>query len=128
MNEQNLRPGEYKLSQEEAKRGGKKSGAARRERKAVRQAILDAIYAETETGGTVLDDMIGGMIKRVIKTGDQAAFEKLMEYAKKSPKDKREEEELALRKAQLEQKTGDTTDIEDLRALAEMINEPDADN
>ena len=41
---------------------------------------------------------------------------------------RREDEELQLRKAQLEQKSGDVTDIEDLRALAEMINEPDADD
>lgn len=32
-NEQNLRPGEYKLSQEEAKKGGINSGAARREKR-----------------------------------------------------------------------------------------------
>lgn len=32
-NEQNLRPSEYKLSQEEAKRGGLKSAQVRRERK-----------------------------------------------------------------------------------------------
>ena len=32
-NEQNLRPGEYKLSQEEAKKGGINSGKARREKR-----------------------------------------------------------------------------------------------
>jgi len=32
-NEQNLRPGEYKLSQEEAKKGGIASGKARREKR-----------------------------------------------------------------------------------------------
>ena len=32
-NEQNLRPGEYKLSQEEAKKGGVNSGKARREKR-----------------------------------------------------------------------------------------------
>lgn len=32
-NEQNLRPGEYKLTQEEAKKGGKASGKARREKR-----------------------------------------------------------------------------------------------
>lgn len=39
-NEKNLKPGEYKLSREEAKRGGVNSGKARREKKTVR-AILD---------------------------------------------------------------------------------------
>ena len=128
MNEQNLRPGEYKLSQEEAKRGGKKSAESRRQRKAIKTAILEAIYAETEAGSTELEEMIGGMIRRVKKTGDPGTFEKIMEYVGKSPKNRREEEELELRKAQLEQKAGEVTDIEDLRALAEMINEPDADD
>ena len=44
-NEQNLRPGEYKLSQEEAKRGGIASGKARRQRKTLRE----------------IGDMIGGL-------------------------------------------------------------------
>ena len=36
-NEQNLRPSEYKLSQEEAKRGGINSGIARRNKKTMAQ-------------------------------------------------------------------------------------------
>ena len=36
-NEQNLRPGEYKLSQEEAKKGGIASGEARRRKKSLRE-------------------------------------------------------------------------------------------
>ena len=130
MNEQNLRP--LHQSNEEATRNGKKggiaSGKARRQRIAIKTAILEAIYAETEAGSTELEEMIGGMIRRVKKTGDAGTFEKIMEYAGKSPKSRREDEELQLRKAQLEQKSGDVTDIEDLRALAEMINEPDADD
>ena len=47
--------------------------------------------------------MIGGMIRRVKKTGDPGTFEKIMEYVGKSPKDKREEEELKLKKFQLDQ-------------------------
>lgn len=38
-NEQNLRPSEYKLSQEEAKRGGIKSGEVRRAKRDLRQAL-----------------------------------------------------------------------------------------
>lgn len=38
-NEQNLRPGEYKLSQEEGKRGGIASGEARRRKRDLRQAL-----------------------------------------------------------------------------------------
>ena len=39
-NEQNLRPCEYKLSQEEAKRGGKASVESRRRRKALKEELL----------------------------------------------------------------------------------------
>lgn len=38
-NEQNLRPSEYKLTQEEAKRGGKASGEARRAKKTLRELV-----------------------------------------------------------------------------------------
>ena len=38
-NEQNLRPSEYKLSQDEAKRGGIASGKARREKKTLAQRV-----------------------------------------------------------------------------------------
>ena len=38
-NEQNLRPAQYKLSQEEAKRGGIASGKARREKKMLKDAL-----------------------------------------------------------------------------------------
>lgn len=41
-NEKNLRPSEYKLSQEEAKRGGINSGKARREKRTL-QKILNTI-------------------------------------------------------------------------------------
>ena len=39
MNEQNLRPCEYKLTQEEQKRGGIASGKARREKKALKETL-----------------------------------------------------------------------------------------
>ena len=38
-NEQNLQPGKYKLSQEEAKRGGKASGESRRRKKTIKAGI-----------------------------------------------------------------------------------------
>lgn len=60
-NEQNLRPSEYKLSQEEQKRGGIASGKARREKATLRkamQAILDGTYTDKNgneaTGAEVL--------------------------------------------------------------------------
>ena len=40
-NEQNLRPSEYKLSQEEAKRGGINSAKARREKKTIQKILTE---------------------------------------------------------------------------------------
>lgn len=42
-NEQNLRPSEYKLSQEEAKRGGINSGKARREKKTIQKILAELL-------------------------------------------------------------------------------------
>ena len=50
-NEQNLRPGEYKLSREEAKKGGIVSGKARRKKAdfiKVAKALLDCDVSEKE--------------------------------------------------------------------------------
>ena len=45
-NEQNLRPSEYKLSQEEAKRGGINSAKARREKKTIQKILSDLLDSE----------------------------------------------------------------------------------
>ena len=42
-NEQNLRPSEYKLSQEEAKRGGINSAKARREKKTIQKILAELL-------------------------------------------------------------------------------------
>ena len=42
-NEQNLRPSEYKLSQEEAKKGGINSGKSRREKKTIQKILADLL-------------------------------------------------------------------------------------
>lgn len=44
-NEQNLKPSEYKLSQEEAKKGGVNSGISRRRKKAFRE-LFEAMLEE----------------------------------------------------------------------------------
>lgn len=52
-NEQNLKPGEYKLSQEEAKKGGVNSGKTRRRKADLRkiaQQVLDGTYTDKTTG------------------------------------------------------------------------------
>ena len=48
-NEQNLRPGEYKLSQEEAKKGGVNSGKARREKADLRKVIQTWLESQATT-------------------------------------------------------------------------------
>lgn len=49
-NEQNLRPSEYKLSQEEAKKGGINSGIARRKKKEFRELFEKML---SEDGGVL---------------------------------------------------------------------------
>lgn len=86
MNDENLLKGKatrFKAGEEQAKiakKGWTKSAEVRRERKRQQQLILDMLNADFE-GKTVFEQMIGGLAKRAIESGDQAAFEKLMEYA-----------------------------------------------
>ena len=95
-NEQNLRPCEYKLSQEEAKRGGIASGKARREKKhgkelarlilaeglkdekvktALREAGHDTADMDNETA------MLLRQIEKALKTGDTKAYKAVMDEA-----------------------------------------------
>lgn len=70
-NEQNLRPSEYKLSQEEAKKGGIASGEARRRKRDLRKALemlLEKDYTDK---------------KGNIATGAEAISTKLFEQAMK---------------------------------------------
>ena len=132
MNEQNLRPGEYKLSQEEAKRGARKSVEVRKRKKEVRESLLRLLF-ERSDGETEFEKMNSGLLKRIIDTGDPQAYEKIMEYAGLSVRQEMKEEELKLKREELKLKQSqaagrDETDIEDLSALAELINEPDTDN
>lgn len=70
-NEQNLRPGEYKLSVEEAKKGGKKSGEARRKKRDLRLALEALLEKEfTDKNGDTL-------------TGTEAITAKLFQEAMK---------------------------------------------
>lgn len=58
-NEQNLKPTEYKLSKEEAKKGGKKSGETRRRKADMRKAVANILNAEYNIKGQ--DDKITGV-------------------------------------------------------------------
>ena len=48
-NEQNLRPSEYKLSQEEAKKGGINSAKARREKKTIQKILADYLDNDVQS-------------------------------------------------------------------------------
>ena len=95
-NEQNLRPCEYKLSRDEAKKGGIASGKARREKKhgkelarlilaeglkdekvktALREAGHDTADMDNETA------MLLRQIEKALKTGDTKAYKAVMDVA-----------------------------------------------
>lgn len=70
-NEQNLRPSEYKLSQEEAKKGGIRSGEARRAKRDLRLALEMLLEKDfTDKNGKEI-------------TGTEAITAKLFEQAMK---------------------------------------------
>lgn len=139
MNEQNLIPNSARTPSERreiAKKAGVASGAARRKRKAVRQAVLEFLYSTSPVSGlTEMEEMILGMMSRVKENGDPKAWDTLMEYAGMSPDGKRKEAELKLKREELEMKKAQIVhdsekdaDIEDLSALAELLNEPDTED
>ena len=90
-NEQNLRPGEYKLSVEEAKKGGINSGIARRQKKTLAQIgdMIGNLDIKSEKNRAILkdagindEDMINdvGMLFRLnlkAQQGDPKAIELL---------------------------------------------------
>ena len=91
-NEQNLRPGEYKLSQEEAKRGGINSGKARREKADLKkqlQLFLE-MNATTDKHGEPLTGaelMVKVAVKEMTK-GNPKYWELIRDTAGFKPVDK----------------------------------------
>lgn len=89
-NEQNLRPSEYKLSQEEAKKGGKASGEARRRKRDIRlalEALLEKEY--TDKHGNTLTGAEAIALKQMEKAlkGDTKAFEVVRDSAGQKPRE-----------------------------------------
>ena len=91
-NEQNLRPAEYKLSQEEAKKGGIKSGIARRKKRTMREIaemvatmelkdpkMLAALHAAGFQDPITNDDAAFFGLIRKAQTGDPSAMKLLAE-------------------------------------------------
>lgn len=91
MNEQNLRPGEYKFTLEDAKKGAKKSAEARRKKRDLRQAI--EILLETDIEGddgqmqSGAEALAVAQFKKALK-GDTRAFEVLRDTAGQKPIEK----------------------------------------
>lgn len=92
--EDNLRPCEYKLSQEEAKKGGIASGEARRRKRDIRLAVemlLEKQYKGKD--GQMLTGAEAISVKQMEKAlkGDTKAFEVLRDTAGQKPVEKVEQ-------------------------------------
>lgn len=90
-NVQNLRPGEYHLSKEEAKKGGIASGKARAEKRDLRKALemlLEQTFTDkkgvTRTGAQVITEKL---FSEVMK-GNVRAFEVLRDTVGQKPVEK----------------------------------------
>lgn len=67
-NEQNLRPCEYKLSQEEAKKGGIRSGEVRREKATMKKALEMLLDEKNKKSGKTYRELATlGLIQGAIK-------------------------------------------------------------
>lgn len=77
-NEQNLRPGEHKLSKEEASKGGKKSGEVRRKKRLMREAFEELLARDYhDASGKTLDgtELLTLKVFKQAMDGDLKAFE-----------------------------------------------------
>lgn len=70
-NEQNLRPGEYKLTLEEQKKGGIASGKARAEKATMKKALEMLLNEKSAKGVTYRDLATLGLIKGAVKGNAQ---------------------------------------------------------
>ena len=90
-NEQNLRPGEYKLSQEEAKKGGIASGEARRRKKLLRECLEELLEKEiTDKSGKTMTGAEAMAVKifQQALQGNLKAFEVVRDTAGQKPVEK----------------------------------------
>lgn len=145
--DENLRPCEYKLSQEEAKKGGIKSGQVRKQKKTVAEylrkwadsevsekdkKVLQALgLSEEATNRTLL---VIPLIKKA-SGGDMKAMQMVIELLgedkKKDLEIKKLTQEIELLKAEtqkLRMQVGDDREVEDLTALGDMLQVDDESN
>ena len=142
--DENLRPCEYKLSREEAKKGGIKSGQVRKQKKTVAEylrkwadsevsekdkKVLQALgLSEEATNRTLL---VIPLIKKA-SGGDTKALQMILELLgedkKKELEIKKLRREIELLKAEtqkLRMMTGEDREVEDLTALGDMLRVDD---
>lgn len=116
MNEENLKPSEYKLSQEEAKKGGINSGKARRKKADMRDAVQAMLDGEYQSDGAKITGA-EAMAKKLFalaleKNGKQniAAIKLIIELTSQSSNtliDKKTKAEIKLLEAKLNALTGE---------------------
>lgn len=145
--DENLRPCEYKLSREEAKKGGIKSGQVRKQKKTVAEylkkwadsevsekdkKVLQALgLSEEATNRTLL---VIPLIKKA-SSGDMKAMQMVIELLgedkKKDLEIKKLTQEIELLKAEtqkLRMQVGEDREVEDLTALGDMLQVDDESN
>ena len=90
-NEKNLKPCEHKLTEEEAKKGGKRSGEVRAARRDLRKALEALLDKEIKAkDGTLLSGAEAIALKQMEKAlkGDTKAFEVVRDTAGQKPVEK----------------------------------------
>lgn len=93
-NEQNLRPSEYKLSQEEAKKGGIASGEARRRKRDLRLALemlLEKEYTDKKGNVATGAEVISTKLFEQAMKGNVKAFETIRSTVGQDPVQKVEQ-------------------------------------
>ena len=114
-NEQNLRPCEYQLSQEEAKKGGINSGKARREKadfKRKCQIWMETEIAKDKNGNPMTGaDLMVAVAGKEIKNGSSKFWELMRDTAGFKPVDK-------VMVAEVEQDV-----IEEVEAMVEAVDD-----
>ena len=134
MNDENLRPSEYKLSQEEAKRGGIASGKARRAKADLRKAMQEALNSTfTDSKGkkaTGQEIVMAGLISNLsdpkARNWGKAVEVMLLLTGQSMTKEQiakiKAETELTKAKTKaIQQDGGSLADFEDLSPLADLL-------
>lgn len=137
-NEQNLIPNGYKLTLEEQKKGGKKSGEVRRKRADMRkaaQAILDGVYkAEDGTEITGAEMLVMTLLEIAKNKKNKQAIPAIKLLMELTGNNRTEEDvkklkaEIKLIEAKAKLMNGGSSSVEDLTILAEMLKDDRTDD